>query len=138
MTGLIFEGLKVIDCASFIAAPVAATIMADFGADVVKIEAPGGDPYRRQVPVFEAELDRATGLNAVRMNDVAHDPSEFTLEFEPGHPPSNDEGYVQYSNVQTLVEMMDMREAMRTYEANLNMIENARRMQERALDLLRR
>ncbi|WP_297731567.1 flagellar basal body rod protein FlgC [uncultured Maricaulis sp.] len=99
---------------------------------------PGGDPYRRQVPVFEAELDRATGLNAVRMTDVAHDQSEFTLEFDPGHPAANEEGYVQYSNVQTLVEMMDMREAMRTYEANLNMIENARRMQERALDLLRR
>ncbi|OLF74163.1 flagellar basal-body rod protein FlgC [Maricaulis sp. W15] len=99
---------------------------------------PGGDPYRRQVPVFEAELDRATGLNAVRMTDVAHDQSEFTLEYDPGHPAANAEGYVQYSNVQTLVEMMDMREAMRTYEANLNMIENARRMQERALDLLRR
>jgi len=99
---------------------------------------PGGDPYRRQVPVFEAELDRATGLNAVRMTDVAHDQSEFTLEYDPGHPAANAEGYVQYSNVQTLVEMMDMREAMRSYEANLNMIENARRMQERALDLLRR
>ena len=99
---------------------------------------PGGDPYRRQVPVFEAELDRATGLNAVRMTDIAYDQSEFTLEFDPGHPAANAEGYVQYSNVQTLVEMMDMREAMRTYEANLNMIENARRMQERALDLLRR
>ena len=99
---------------------------------------PGGDPYRRQVPVFEGELDRATGLNAVRMTDVAHDQTEFTLEFDPGHPAANEEGYVQYSNVQTLVEMMDMREAMRTYEANLNMIENARRMQERALDLLRR
>ncbi|MAC90446.1 MAG: flagellar basal-body rod protein FlgC [Maricaulis maris] len=98
----------------------------------------GGDPYRRQVPVFEAELDRATGLNAVRMTDVAHDQSEFTLEYDPGHPAANAEGYVQYSNVQTLVEMMDMREAMRSYEANLNMIENARRMQERALDLLRR
>ena len=72
------------------------------------------------------------------MTDVAHDQSEFTLEFDPGHPAANEEGYVQYSNVQTLVEMMDMREAMRTYEANLNMIENARRMQERALDLLRR
>ena len=99
---------------------------------------PGGDPYRRQVPVFEAELDRATGLNAERMTDIAYDQSEFTLEFDPGHPAANAEGYVQYSNVQTLVEMMDMREAMRTYEANLNMIENARRMQERALDLLRR
>ncbi|BDX00183.1 flagellar basal body rod protein FlgC [Maricaulis maris] len=106
-------------------------------ADSTSREA-GGEPYRRQVPVFEAELDRATGLNAVRMTDVAYDQSDFTLEFDPGHPAANAEGYVQTSNVQTLVEMMDMREAMRTYEANLNMIENARRMQERALDLLRR
>ena len=99
---------------------------------------PGGDPYRRQIPVFEAELDRATGLNMVRMTDVAPDESEFTLEYDPGHPAANGEGYVSTSNVQMLVEMMDMREAMRTYEANLNMIENSRRMQQTTLDLLRR
>ena len=99
---------------------------------------PGGDPYRRQIPVFEAELDRATGLNMVRMTDVAPDESEFTLEYDPGHPAANAEGYVSTSNVQMLVEMMDMREAMRTYEANLNMIENSRRMQQTTLDLLRR
>ena len=98
----------------------------------------GGDPYRRQIPVFEAELDRATGLNRVRMTDVAYDRSDFTLEYDPGHPAADEAGYVKTSNVETLVEMMDMREAMRSYEANLNMIENARRMQERALDLLRR
>ncbi|MAK63207.1 MAG: flagellar basal body rod protein FlgC [Maricaulis sp.] len=99
---------------------------------------PGGDPYRRQIPVFEAELDRVTGLNMVRMTDVAPDESEFTLEYDPGHPAANGEGYVSTSNVQMLVEMMDMREAMRTYEANLNMIENSRRMQQSTLDLLRR
>ena len=99
---------------------------------------PGGDPYRRQIPVFEAELDRVTGLNMVRMTDVAPDESEFTLEYDPGHPAANGEGYVSTSNVQMLVEMMDMREAMRTYEANLNMIENSRRMQQTTRDLLRR
>ncbi len=99
---------------------------------------PGGDPYRRQIPVFEAELDRVTGLNMVRLSDVAPDESEFTLEYDPGHPAANAEGYVSTSNVQMLVEMMDMREAMRTYEANLNMIENSRRMEQRTLDLLRR
>ncbi|WP_203291991.1 flagellar basal body rod protein FlgC [Maricaulis parjimensis] len=99
---------------------------------------PGGDPYRRQIPVFEAELDRVTGLNMVRMTDVAPDESEFTLEYDPGHPAANADGYVSTSNVQMLVEMMDMREAMRTYEANLNMIENSRRMQQTTLDLLRR
>lgn len=98
----------------------------------------GGDPYQRQIPIFENELDRATGINRVRMNDVAADRSEFSLEYDPGHPAADESGYVRTSNVNMLVEMMDMREALRTYEANLNMIENSRRMQERALDLLRR
>lgn len=99
---------------------------------------PGGEPYRRQIPVFEAELHAATGNRHVRMTDAIHDQSEFKLEFDPGHPAANEEGYVLSTNVQTLVEMMDMREAMRSYEANLNMIENHRRMQDRTLDLLRR
>lgn len=98
----------------------------------------GGDPYRRQIPVFEAELNRVTGMSTVRMTDIEYDQSEFTLEYDPGHPAADGDGYVKTSNVQTLVEMMDMREAMRSYEANLNMIESAKRMQERALDLLRR
>jgi flagellar basal-body rod protein FlgC len=99
---------------------------------------PGGDPYQRQIPVFDNELDRATGISRVRMTDVAQDRSEFTLEYDPGHPAADENGYLRTSNVNMLVEMMDMREALRTYEANLNMIENSRRMQERALDLLRR
>jgi flagellar basal-body rod protein FlgC len=99
---------------------------------------PEEDPYRRQVPVFDAELDRATGLQVVRMTDVQTDQSDFNLRYEPGHPAANGEGYVRYPNVQTLVEMMDMREAQRSYEANLNMVESSRRMMERALDLLRR
>ncbi|MCW5724088.1 MAG: flagellar basal body rod protein FlgC [Maricaulaceae bacterium] len=96
------------------------------------------DPYRRMVPLFQAELDRASGLRMVRMSGAEPDSSEFQLRFEPGHPAANADGYVRYPNVQTLVELMDMRDAQRAYEANLNMIENARRMQERALDLLRR
>ena len=96
------------------------------------------DPYRRQVPIFETELDRASGMEVVRMTDVAMDESEFDLRYEPGHPAANDDGYVRYPNVQTLIELMDMREAQRTYEANLNMVESSRRMMERALDLLRR
>tara|TARA_R110002073_G_scaffold293995_1_gene459715 strand:- start:504 stop:917 length:414 start_codon:yes stop_codon:yes gene_type:complete len=98
----------------------------------------GGDPYQRQIPVFDTELDRASGINRVRMTDVAQDQSDFTLEYDPGHPAADESGYIRTSNVSMLVEMMDMREALRSYEANLNMIENSRRMQERALDLLRR
>ena len=99
---------------------------------------PGADPYRRQVPVFEAEMDRMTGLEVVRMTGVDADQSEFDLRYEPGHPAADGDGYVKYPNVQTLIELMDMREAQRTYEANLNMVESSRRMMERALDLLRR
>ncbi|WP_300555900.1 flagellar basal body rod protein FlgC [Maricaulis sp.] len=99
---------------------------------------PGGDPYRRQIPVFEAELDRVTGVNTVRMTDAVPDMSSFKMEYNPGHPAADEQGYVRTTNVQSLVEMMDMREAMRTYEANLNMIENHRRMMDRTLDLLRR
>ncbi|GJL97119.1 MAG: flagellar basal-body rod protein FlgC [Hyphobacterium sp.] len=101
-------------------------------------ETPEGDPYRRQVPVFESELDRATGMETVRMSRATPDMSDFRMVHEPGHPAANDDGYVRYPNVQTLVELMDMREAQRSYEANLNMVESSRRMMERALDLLRR
>jgi flagellar basal-body rod protein FlgC len=99
---------------------------------------PEEDPYRRRVPVFRAELDRATGANMVRMGDARFDDSEFRLSYEPGHPAADAEGYVRYPNVSSLIELMDMREAQRSYEANMNMIEGARRMMERTLDLLRR
>lgn len=101
-------------------------------------ETPGADPYRRQMPVFESELDRASGLETVRMSRAAPDMSDFRLEYELGHPAADEEGYVRYPNVQTLIELMDMREAQRSYEANLNMVESSKRMMERALDLLRR
>ncbi|MEH6678881.1 flagellar basal body rod protein FlgC, partial [Phenylobacterium sp.] len=74
---------------------------------------PEEDPYRRQVPVFEAEVDRLTGLEVVRMTDAADDNSEFRLVHEPGHPAANAEGYVRYPNVSSLVELMDMKEAQR-------------------------
>ncbi len=101
-------------------------------------QAPGEDPYRRQIPVFEAELDRAMGVERVRMADVALDRSAFTQRYEPGHPAADAEGYVMYPNVSTLIEMMDMRAAQRAYEANLNVIDQARSMAARTLDLLRR
>jgi flagellar basal-body rod protein FlgC len=95
-------------------------------------------PYQRQIPVFESELDREIGARMVRMNDVRLDDREFRSVFEPGHPAANEEGYVLYPNVSSLVELMDMRDAQRTYEANLTMVEGTRRMLERTLDLLRR
>jgi flagellar basal-body rod protein FlgC len=97
---------------------------------------PGGEPYRRRVPVFQArELDGATG---VALSEVRDDPSDFRLEYDPQHPAANAEGYVLRPNVNTLIESMDMREAQRAYEANLNVIETARAMEQRTLDLLKR
>ena len=99
---------------------------------------PGGDPYRRRIPVFEAELDRQLGMQRVRMTETAPDSSDFSLQYEPGHPAADAQGYVKYSNVNALVELMDLRDAQRSYEANLNVIENSRMMLTRTLDLLRR
>ncbi len=101
-------------------------------------DTPDADPYRRQIPVFESELDRVSGLETVRMSRATPDMSDFRLEYQPGHPAADNEGYVRYPNVRTLIELMDMREAQRSYEANLNMVESSKRMMERALDLLRR
>ena len=97
---------------------------------------PGGEPYRRQVPVFQArEIDGAT---AVTLAEVRPDMGDFRSEYDPSHPAANGEGYVLRPNVDTLVEAMDMREAQRAYEANLNVIETARSMETRTLDLLKR
>jgi flagellar basal-body rod protein FlgC len=97
---------------------------------------PGGDPYRRQAPVFEPT--RVAGAKGVRMSKVQADQTEFRQEYEPGHPSADAKGYVKLPNVNGLVEALDMREAQRAYEANLNVIETSRSMQTRTLDLLRK
>ena len=97
---------------------------------------PGGDPYRRQIPVFQArEVDGATG---VALAEVRPDRSDFKMDYDPSHPAANAQGYVMRPNVDTLVEAMDMREAQRAYEANLNVIETARSMEQRTLDILKK
>jgi len=98
---------------------------------------PGGDPYRRQAPVFEPTKVAGGGVG-VRMSKVEPDKTEFRQEYEPGNPSANDKGYVKLPNVNGLVEAMDMREAQRAYEANLNVIETSRAMQMRTLDLLKK
>ena len=96
----------------------------------------GGTPYRRQVPVFQSRgLDGATG---VTLAEVRPDQSDFRREYDPSHPAADGEGYVLRPNVDTLIEAMDMREAQRAYEANLNVIETARTMETRTLDILKR
>jgi flagellar basal-body rod protein FlgC len=97
----------------------------------------GADPYRRKIPTFRAEMDRALDTKVVAMGRVRNDPSDFRTKYEPGHPSADANGYVKYPNVNTLVEMTDMREAQRSYEANLNVIGATRRMIQRTIDILR-
>ena len=99
--------------------------------------APGAEPYRRRVPTFEAVLDNEIGGRIVEVGRLAYDMSDFTSRYEPGHPAADEAGYVQYPNVNTLIETMDMREAQRTYEANLNVVTVTRQMLGRTLDILR-
>ena len=97
---------------------------------------PGGDPYRRQVPVFEpVRIEAGQGVKMVR---VAPDQSEFKTEYDPGHPSADAEGFVKMPNVNTLIESLDMKAAQRAYEANLTVIETARAMEFRTLDLIRK
>ena len=100
--------------------------------------APGELPYRRKVITFKNSLDRAMGLDTVRTNRVVEDKSEFVKKFDPNHPAADQDGYVQTPNVNTLIEMMDMREAQRSYEANLNVIKSSKAMLNSTIDVLRR
>jgi flagellar basal-body rod protein FlgC len=100
-------------------------------------QTPGGEPYRRRVPTFRATLDRELGATTVAMGQVQTDNSAFQRRHEPGHPAADENGYVQFPNVNTLVETTDMREAQRSYEANLNVIGTTRRIVQRTLDILR-
>src|SRR5262245_36282203 len=88
----------------------------------------GGDPYRRKIPTFRSEVDRALDARLVTLGRVRTDPSEFRRKHEPGHPSADANGNVKYPNVNALVEMTDMREAQRSYEANINVIGASRRM----------
>lgn len=96
-----------------------------------------GEPYRRQIPTFSSEVDRELGVRLVKPGRIVLDQSEFDSRYDPSHPAADNRGYVQTPNVNTLIETMDMREAQRNYEANLNIISSTRRMLARTLDILR-
>ena len=96
----------------------------------------GGDPYRRKIPTFRSEVDRALDANVVSLGRVRTDQSSFRMKLEPGNPAADANGYVRYPNVNPLIEMTDMRDAQRSYEANLNVITATRRMIQRTLSIL--
>jgi flagellar basal-body rod protein FlgC len=97
----------------------------------------GGDPYRRKVPTFSSALDRTLDAQVVTLGKIRPDQSAFNVKYEPSNPAADASGNVKYPNVNPLIEMTDMREAQRSYEANLNIISATRRMIQRTLDILK-
>ena len=100
-------------------------------------QTPEGLPYRRKVMTFKNELDRATGVSQVKVDKVRGDSSEFQRRYDPKHPAADRDGYVLAPNVNPLIEMMDMREAQRSYEANMNVINTSRSLLSRTIEMLR-
>jgi flagellar basal-body rod protein FlgC len=98
---------------------------------------PGGDPYRRRIVTFSSELDRSLGADVVKLGRVEPDNSSFLIRHEPGNPAADAQGNVKYPNVNTLVEMTDLRDAQRSYEANLNVITATRKMLQLTIDMLK-
>ena len=99
--------------------------------------APGQQPYRRKLVTFKNELDRRIGLDPVRIDRIRPDNSDFEKKFEPNHPAADADGYVLVPNVNSLIEMSDMREAQRSYEANLSVIKSSKAMLTATIDILK-
>ena len=100
-------------------------------------QTPDGQPYRRKVVSFKNELDRANGVQTVKVDKVRPDQSEFQRRYDPKHPAADKDGYVLAPNVNPLIEMMDMREAQRSYEANLAVITSSKQLLSRTVEMLR-
>jgi flagellar basal-body rod protein FlgC len=98
---------------------------------------PGADPYTRKTMSFESELDEASGANTVKVSSIDADKAPFRIEHRPGHPAADANGYVKLPNVNVLVELADMREANRSYQANLQVVKQTREMISLTLDMLR-
>ena len=98
---------------------------------------PNADPYRRKVPTFQRRFDRELDAETVRLGKIGRDQSAFQTRLEPGHPAADRNGYVKMPNVNSTIESMDLREAQRSYEANLNVVTSTRRMIQRTLEILR-
>ena len=100
-------------------------------------QTPGGEPFRRKVLTFKNYLDRNVDARVVKVDKIGSDKSDFELRYDPGHPAANADGYVLMPNVNTMIEMSDMREAQRSYEANLSVIDISRTLMMRTIQILR-
>ena len=99
---------------------------------------PGEAPYRRKVLTFKNIMDRDSEVDFVQVKKRGYDMSDFKLKYDPSHPAADEKGYVRYPNVNPLIEAMDMREAQRSYEANLGAIELSRGMVMKTIDMIGR
>lgn len=98
---------------------------------------PGADPYRRKTITFENTMDRAVGTETVQVKNIGTDGGDLPLRYDPANPASNSQGYVKLPNVNTFVEVMDMREAERSYSANLSVMQATRTMLNKTIDILK-
>ena len=98
---------------------------------------PGDTPYRRKIVNFKSQMDRALGIETLQVDKVTFDQSDFGRRYDPGHPAADATGYITTSNVSGMIEAMDMRQAQRTYEANLNAIETSKNMMLRTIEILK-
>ncbi|MGN6147551.1 MAG: flagellar basal body rod protein FlgC [Rhizomicrobium sp.] len=99
---------------------------------------PNGDPYRRKVATVKSDFDRDLNATLVESGKPVADMSEFRSQYDPGNPAADKQGYVKLPNVNPLIEVMDMREAQRSYEADLNVMEATKSMLARTVDLLKK
>ncbi|MGB8601697.1 MAG: flagellar basal body rod protein FlgC [Rhizomicrobium sp.] len=97
---------------------------------------PGGDPYRRQIPAMKSAFDKELGVTVVKSDKPVADQTAFPLKYDPGNPIADQQGYVKQPNVQSLVEIMDMKDAQRSYEAGLSVMDVTKNMQSQTINLL--
>jgi flagellar basal-body rod protein FlgC len=98
---------------------------------------PGGDPYQRKLVTFSSEVDRATNAASVGIGGIDRDNSDFRIEYDPAHPAADENGFVKFPNVNVLIEMADMRDANRSYQANLQVLRQARDLISMTIDMLK-
>jgi flagellar basal-body rod protein FlgC len=98
---------------------------------------PGGLPYQRKTVSFSEQLNRSLGIETVRVSRISNDTTPFEKRYDPHNPAADSNGYVLVPNVNPLIEMVDMQEAQRSYEANLNVLQASRSMLRQTVDLLK-
>lgn len=100
-------------------------------------DVPGGDPYQRKLVTFGSEVDRASNATRVSVDAIGRDSSGFRVEYNPAHPAADAQGFVKFPNVDVLIEMADMRDANRSYQANLQVLKQARDLISMTIDLMK-